>query len=82
MKHKIIVGDCLDKLKELPDGSVQCCVTSPPFWGLRDYQTGTWVGGDENCSHIRESKKGNVEATTGHKNFEEIGGFCDAIYKT
>jgi DNA modification methylase len=34
---QIIQGHCVDKLKELPDGSVQCCVTSPPYWGLRDY---------------------------------------------
>lgn len=34
---EIIQGDCLEKLRELPDASVQCCVTSPPYWGLRDY---------------------------------------------
>ena len=33
----IHVGDCLDVLRELPEQSVQCCVTSPPYWGLRDY---------------------------------------------
>ena len=33
----ILVGDVLDKLRTLPDRSVQCCVTSPPYWGLRDY---------------------------------------------
>jgi len=33
----IHVGDCLDALRRMPDGSVQCCVTSPPYWGLRDY---------------------------------------------
>jgi DNA modification methylase len=30
-------GDCRKLLKRLPDGCVQMCVTSPPFWGLRDY---------------------------------------------
>jgi len=35
--NQIICGDCLDVLKELPDGAVDCCVTSPPYWGLRDY---------------------------------------------
>lgn len=30
-------GNALDVLKSLPDESVQCCVTSPPYWGLRDY---------------------------------------------
>jgi DNA modification methylase len=33
----IINGDCLERLREIPDGSVQCCVTSPPYWGLRSY---------------------------------------------
>jgi DNA modification methylase len=33
----IICGDALEKLREMPSESVQCCVTSPPFWGLRDY---------------------------------------------
>jgi site-specific DNA-methyltransferase (cytosine-N4-specific) len=35
----------------LADKSVQCVVTSPPYWGLRDYGTATWVGGDEGCDH-------------------------------
>jgi hypothetical protein len=30
-------GDALERLREMPDESVQCCVTSPPYWGLRDY---------------------------------------------
>lgn len=34
---QIFNGDCLEVLQSLPDGSVNCCVTSPPYWGLRDY---------------------------------------------
>ena len=37
MMIQILQGDCLDTLKTLPDESVQCCVTSPPYWNLRDY---------------------------------------------
>lgn len=37
MNCKVLTGDCLDVLKTLPDESAQCCVTSPPYWGLRDY---------------------------------------------
>ena len=37
MSSKILVGDALERLRELPDESVQCVVTSPPYWGLRDY---------------------------------------------
>ena len=35
--HTILVGDVREQLKTLPDNSIQCCVTSPPYWGLRDY---------------------------------------------
>lgn len=34
---KILVGDVLERLADLPDDSVHMCVTSPPYWGLRDY---------------------------------------------
>jgi len=33
----ILCGDVLEQLAGLPDGSARCCVTSPPYWGLRDY---------------------------------------------
>lgn len=35
----ILEGHCLERLHELPDNSVHCIVTSPPYWALRDYQT-------------------------------------------
>lgn len=31
----ILVGDVLEQLKKLPNESVQCCVTTPPYWGLK-----------------------------------------------
>jgi len=34
---KVLVGDCRETLKQLPDQSVQTCITSPPYFGLRDY---------------------------------------------
>jgi DNA modification methylase len=37
MSVRILIGDVRDKLHELPDESVDCVVTSPPYWGLRDY---------------------------------------------
>tara|TARA_R110000796_G_scaffold44376_1_gene108226 strand:- start:544 stop:1443 length:900 start_codon:yes stop_codon:yes gene_type:complete len=40
----IIYGDCRDKLKELEPESVQMCVTSPPYWGLRDYGHNDQIG--------------------------------------
>lgn len=38
-------------LPTLQAGSVQTCVTSPPYFGLRDYGTGRWEGGDADCDH-------------------------------
>lgn len=40
----ILVGDVRKRLAEIPDGSVQCCVTSPPYWGLRDYGNDGQIG--------------------------------------
>ncbi len=37
MSYTILQGDVHDQLKNIPDGTVRCCVTSPPYWGLRDY---------------------------------------------
>lgn len=34
---KVVQGGCLDVLRSMPDESVNCCITSPPYWGLRDY---------------------------------------------
>lgn len=81
MEERIIQGDCLDALKTLPDCSVDMCVTSPPYYGLRDYGTGTWIGGDPNCPHKRLSKWSD-KITTGHHQSELIGNVGDAIYKT
>ena len=38
--YRILTGDCRATLATLPDASVQCCVTSPPYWGLRSYLPG------------------------------------------
>ncbi len=37
VKDTVLLGDALEMLRPLPDESVHCCVTSPPYWGLRDY---------------------------------------------
>ncbi len=49
--NHIYQGDVLKVLKTLPDECVDCCITSPPYYGLRDYSTGKWIGGDPNCEH-------------------------------
>jgi DNA modification methylase len=50
---EILEGDCREVLVSLPDRSVQTVVTSPPYFGLRDYGTGEWEGGDEGCQHYQ-----------------------------
>ncbi len=51
-------GDAREVLGELLDESVQCVVTSPPYWGLRDYGTAAWDGGDPECDHAFRSDAG------------------------
>lgn len=62
--YGIGVGDCLDGLRGLPDGCVQTVCTSPPYYGLRDYQTGTWEGGDPNCPHKGSNGQRIAESVT------------------
>jgi len=79
--RKILQGDCLEVLPTLPDGIADCCITSPPYYGLRDYGTGKWIGGDPNCPHRRLNKFSD-RCTTGHAQDELKGNVGDAIYKT
>ena len=41
---RILVGDALESLSKMASGSVRCCVTSPPYWGLRDYGVDGQIG--------------------------------------
>jgi len=47
MSIKILQGSCLETLSSLEEKSVNTCVTSPPYWGLRDYGTGDQLGLEE-----------------------------------
>ena len=82
MKDTILFGDCQNTLKEFAPNSARTCITSPPYYGLRDYGTATWIGGDPNCSHKRDSKVKAENCNTGHKNHDDMAGGGDAIYKT
>jgi DNA modification methylase len=55
---RIREGDCRAVLAELESESVQCVVTSPPYWGLRDYGTALWEGSSEDCDHIEALNAG------------------------
>jgi len=45
--HEIVLGDCLQNLKEFAPKQFQTCVTSPPYWGLRDYEMEGQIGAEE-----------------------------------
>lgn len=47
----LYAGEARAGLAELPDGSVDCVVTSPPYWRLRDYAPDSWAGGRPGCRH-------------------------------
>ena len=55
MKIKILQGDCIQSLKKLEDESINTCITSPPYWGLRDYN------GEEKQLGIEETPEEFVE---------------------
>jgi DNA modification methylase len=60
MSVKLLAGDCRDVLATLPANSVHCCVTSPPYYGLRDYGTAQWDGGDAWCDHRAANARNDV----------------------
>ncbi len=46
LRSEILVGDSRELLKDIPDGAFQMCVTSPPYWGLRDYGVEGQIGAE------------------------------------
>jgi len=74
---KYLEGNCIDKMKELEDNSIDCVVSSPPYFGLRDYGTAQWQGGDPNCDHsindkgIDSKKNKLIERTAQHFNWSK-----------
>jgi site-specific DNA-methyltransferase (cytosine-N4-specific) len=59
--NKVYFGDCRNSMRQMAkDGiKVQTCITSPPYYGLRDYGTATWKGGDINCDHSTPRSRGD-----------------------
>ena len=53
--NKILQGNVLDRLKDIDEQSVQCVVTSPPYWGLRDYGTDDQLGLEETPEEFVEN---------------------------
>jgi DNA modification methylase len=85
---QLYVGDVREQLRQLPDESVHTVVTSPPYWGLRDYGTGAWDGGDPDCDHVERigGKQGGTGNTLGrdasHPNRESLPATGHALIET
>lgn len=67
MSWSLFQGDCRKVLADVEDGFVQTCVTSPPYFGLRDYGTGDWEGGDPLCDHQHRNPRAD------HSRSEPLG---------
>lgn len=52
---KILVGDAVTRLRDVADGAVRTCVTSPPYWGLRDYGNDGQLGLEDTPSEFVEN---------------------------
>ena len=82
--NKIICADVIEGLRQLPRNSVNMCVTSPPYYGLRDYGTAEWEGGDPECVHYRYDKfkgssTGHASIISGDGIYKHICGKCGAV---
>ena len=93
MTERIIQGDTRAILKTLSAESVDCCITSPPYWGLRDYGTAKWEGGNPECSHKQKTARNDAgrvnvqgfhgsassDSDKGEMNYRDVCGKCGAI---
>ncbi len=73
-------GDCVEIMKRwaVAGVKVNTCVTSPPYYGLRDYGTAEWEGGDKGCDHKPPDEAGNTtKHTKGQR--QHAGRFAGAL---
>jgi len=83
----IRAGDCLQVLPTLPAESVQCVVTSPPYYGLRDYGTATWEGGSAECDHKtgknarNDGNRNGKDGFAGNRNLEGHADMGALLYR-
>lgn len=54
LDSKILIGDAREILKNMPPDFYRCCVTSPPYWGLRDYGVPGQIGAEESLGDYIE----------------------------
>jgi DNA modification methylase len=76
MSIRILLGDVREKLAEMATESVHCVVTSPPYFGLRDYGTAAWEGGDPACDHsaVRRGHGDEKQSTSAGTSRDRIVG--------
>ena len=72
---QILVGNVFKRILEIPDQSVRTCITSPPYFNLRSYDTATWEGGDPECEH--ETRLSSTCLHCGARQFDEGIGLED-----
>ena len=87
--NKVYLGNAIDIIRTFPDESIDCVVTSPPYYGLRDYGTGHWEGGDPNCDHEAARRKTRFDYKldekqasskgTDVKSYEKVCPLCGAV---
>ena len=65
MKYEVLQGDTIEVMKTLKAETFDMCVTSPPYYGLRDYGTAKWEGGNPECEHKKpmQSTRGGPKST-------------------
>lgn len=84
--NKIEFGDCRETMRRWKEQGIkaQTCVTSPPYYGLRDYGTANWIAGDADCDHVEsENKHGGQRADRNQegykKQYKDVCKKCGAI---
>lgn len=77
----VLQGDTREVLRKMPDESVHCIVTSPPYWGLRDYEISPTIwGGEASCLHAftvevmdkSRAKKGDTNSTLDGRGMRQV----------
>src|SRR4051812_15176748 len=80
---RIYLGDCRDVLRSLPEKSAHSCVTSIPYWQLRDYKIPDSIwGGDPLCSHVWTTagrRRARPDRSSGDHDVNGNGIFVDRI---
>jgi DNA modification methylase len=75
--NKIVHGNALTVLKKLPSNSVDCVITSPPYWGKREYpDTEVVWGGDPNCEHEWVEQEVGLQ----HENRNNLRGSQEEVH--